>query len=323
VSDNSPIAYIRDDGAVAIRASASGRCVRALWAILDGIDPVADPDYLTRAAEEGNLHEPHVRQALEDSYGRRIYGDQETLELWIIPGKLVIVGHCDGFMEGTGAGAGTEEDYPDLVEIKTMSRAVFDKWMAGGFEAQPGYAFQLGSYMLAAGWPEKIKGALYAAKRRDDGLIDERYFEEPPVSLRQLRNKALKVYKAYKTGEMPPCDLPAEKRYPCPVFFLHDEDTPEDYTPEEAPDLDNLAAEYVELSKTETFTRKRKKELKAEMEKFRDGRDAFGTEHYRISVSRVSRETIDKAAIKSEHGEGFLERYTDKKAYDRWLVKEK
>lgn len=321
MSDDSPIAYVRDDGAVAIRASASGMCGRALWAVLDGIEPTADPEYLTRAAEEGNIHEPHVREKISEQLGRKVYGDQETLELWIIPKKLVIVGHCDGFVEaeeGTGLA-------PDLLEVKTMSRNVFDRWMAGGFESQPKYAWQISSYLLAAGWrDDEVLGAVYAAKRRDDGLIDVRYIEEPPVSFKEIRSKMLKVYRAWKLDEMPDCDLPPKQRYPCPVFFLHDEEIGEDdeHEVEEAPDLDALAAEYVELSETEKYAKKRKKDIKAQIEaEYRNGRDVFGTEHYRIKVQHVDRESLDKAALVSEKGEDFIKPYLKDSGYDRWDIK--
>jgi hypothetical protein len=318
MGDNSPIAYERSDGVIVIRASAMGKCVRALWAVLNGVEPAGAPEYLSRAAAEGNLHEGPIRDKLALEYERDIYGDQDLLELWIIPGRLVIVGHPDGFMEAEDKGG-----LPDLVEIKTMSRAVFEKWMDQGFDSNPGYAWQISVYMLAAGWPEKIEGTVYAAKRRDDGLMDEGYFTEPPISLRQIRQKAVALYKAHYQGEMPECDIPEGKRWGCPVYFLHDEDEVPKETEQEAPDLDTLAAEYLELSKTSNYARTRQKEIKAEMEEFRDGRDAWSTENFIFKIARVKRRTLDKAAITVEHGPDFLARYEDINPYDRWTIKEK
>lgn len=320
------IAYQHEEGHVVVRASALGKCVRALWASLEGIDPVDTPEYLSRAAEEGNLHEEHIRTKLAHDHGRKIYGDQTELKLWIIPRKLVVIGHTDGFMEPkrfVESHNDIPSGLPDLIEIKTMSRAVFDKWMAKGWDSNPSYAWQISAYMLAARWPEGIKGTVYAAKRRDDGLIDERYLTEPPISLKEIRAKMIALYKHWKLGEMPPCDIPESNRWGCPVFFLHDEDVVPEEQQVDAPDLDTLAAEYLELGKTATYATKRKKEIKEEMEAFRDGRPEFSTENFNFKVTFVPRDSLDKAAVMVEHGDDFFERYTHHGGYERWYVKER
>ncbi len=305
-----PAAYVRDDGAVAIRASALGRCSRYLWAMLDDIEPAGEEfNFLARAAEEGQLHEPAIRETLNTRYDHDVSGDQEPVELWIIPDKLVVVGHIDGVCR----------NHNKLTEIKTMSRRVFDDWVDKEWDSKPTYAWQLSAYMFAMGWPDEIVGAEYAVKRRDDGLLWVQDYDKPPISLKQVRKKAIGVLKAWKSGAMPACDV--ENRFPCPVFFLHDEDepTPKEYRDE--PDLDALAAMYVEIGLIMSDLKRERDLIKEQMAEFRDGRDQWATERHTFKVSKVSRRTIDKAAIVVDHGEDFLKRYESDDPYERWTVK--
>ena len=60
-----PLAYYDTDGAVTIRASAIGKCSRALWASLNEISPVAPTERLEDIFQEGHLHERAVKELLE------------------------------------------------------------------------------------------------------------------------------------------------------------------------------------------------------------------------------------------------------------------
>jgi hypothetical protein len=318
---DAPIAYERPDGALAIRASALGRCVRALWAVLDGIEPVASPEWLNQSAEEGHLHEGAVRDKLREQ-GWLIEDDQDTVELWVVPKKVVIVGHIDGWGVPPNHMAGLDDH---LVEIKSMSRNVFDQWMKNRFEYRPSYAWQISAYMLAKGWPDEFTKCLYVSKRRDDGTIDEWVFDEPPYDLKAIRHKALAVLKAWKTGEMPDCDLPPDQRFPCPVFFLHDEDpeTQEELEMMVSRDLDDVAAEYIEVITAHNELGARRKELKGLLEGYRDERDAWQTEHHTFRIAKnPGRKTFDEAKMRAAGVE--VDQFMKQgKPIERWYVRQK
>lgn len=310
------IAYIRDDGAIAIRASAGGACLRALWAAAVGVERSEPGEHVMRAAEEGNLHEEAMRKAYSEK-GIEITGDQQKVELWVIPKKVVFVGHIDG-----------EVDYHGhrLWEGKSMSRKVFDRWIDARWESQPKYAWQISIYMLAKGYPDDLDGVLYSAKRRDDGLIDEMMFDEPPISLNEMRKKALALWKAVNSHEMPACSFPPEDRWPCDYFFLHDEDEApgdglEDPAPDGFPELNEMLGHYYELSNVIGQATKERKELKERLEEFRDGRTSFGSDYFVVAISKRQKASFDKSKMIVEQGEELVRQYEGTTPYEVWSVK--
>lgn len=320
------IAYVRDDGAVAIRASALGKCSRALWAALEGVEKVAPSDSTERVFAEGHLHEEALIQQFEFE-GTKVTGNQVKVELWVIPKKLVIVGHIDGFIP--------DQNDPDgkamrLWEAKSMSRKAFDDWMRGRFEYREGYAWQISVYMFGTGWPEDIVGTHYTVKRRDDGVIDTWLFDEPPKTMKEIKQRAISVYAAWRSHEMPACDVEGSQRFFCDYWFLHDEEVGDTKTSssgvpvDEVPFLDGLLAEYHELGVMENATRKRKKELKEQLgETHRNGRMEFGSDHFTVEITTRTRETIDKARVKAEMGDDWMSTHTVESTYEVWSVKER
>lgn len=308
---DAPIAYLRDDGVVVFRASAAGHCSRALWASLAEVSPSAPSEHLETIFAEGHLHEEAVRNYLNER-GTTVTESQGDVELWIVPNKVVVVGHVDGFVNVAGK---------RVWENKALARSSFDKWVKHRFDGFESYAWQISVYMLATEC-----GALYTVKRRDDGLIDEFVIDEPPISFDEIRRKLLNVYAAFLRGEMPACD---PERWGCSYWFLHDEH--EIPTTEDAPvrlvgpeeKLDELAAIWTVLSETEKEIKERKKKLRAEMDDLRSGRNKFETIHHTFSVSSRTRESIDKAKLIVEQGKEFVEPYLKRTEYDVWTIKER
>jgi len=308
------IAYVRPDGAIAVRASAIGKCVRALWAALAGIESAAPSEVIERAFAEGHLHEKAVRDQIEATEDTRVVDDQREVELWVIPGKLVVVGHIDGIVENTRR----------LLEIKAMSSRAFADWVKKRFDYRPEYAWQISVYMLAL--ENEIEGVDYRVKRRDDGLLDVWTFEEPPVSLKEIKLKAIRVLQAHKQGIMPPCDIAQD--WFCPFFFLHDEaeddDVDADVPTEDIPELDMLALEYIECKEVAKEAEKRAKELRKVMEeKYRKGRMEFATEHTYIKVYPKSRTSTDRAALVVGLGEEEAQKYDKTSEWEEWRVRER
>ena len=313
--------YRRDDGVIIVRASAFGHCELQLWAAFDGVQPMEHKDVTKRAFSEGHLHEKAVTEQRTQE-GFVIRGDQTEVELKILPGRLHIVGHIDGFIELGTADLFDEVEYgPErLWECKSMSRAAFDDWVEGRFDYRPGYAWQLSIYMLGT----KKTGAHYDVKRRDDGFIDTWLVDEPPFSRKEIKARAEMLLEVFEAGEMPPCTGTGGAKWFCEYWFLHEEqeiaidsiDTPVDNIPE----LDGLMADYYEAVETEKWAKKERDRLKKEIAKFRNGRDQFGTEMYEVKIVSVNRKNFDKAAATAELGEEVMNKYIKTSPVENWYI---
>jgi hypothetical protein len=325
VVSNAPNVY-QKDGIIYVRASAFGKCYRQLWAVWDGIQPMAVGDGTQRAFNEGHLHEEAVWKQRE-AEGYTMYGDQTTVELKVLPNRLHIVGHIDGFIELGDSTEFTHAEYgnggPRLWECKAMSRSAFDDWIRDRFDYRPGYAWQLAIYMHGT----HTERAHYDVKRRDDGVIDAWLINEPPYSMPEIRARALKLYSHLMSGEMPPCD---KQEWFCDYRFLHDEqavDEPELAVPaDNIPELDDLLAMYEEAKATEKWAKDEQDRIKKKIEaEFRNGRDEFGSDMFTVNIQTRTRRNFDKARMVAEekNGQELLDKYTTPKPYEAWTIKER
>jgi len=108
------------------RMSSAGKCPRALSAQLLGVEGEAIPDFVMRAAEEGNWHEARIIEKLKEQ--DNIFDQQ--LEVVLEYPSFNLIGHIDGKVQDYDLQRGVK-----LLEIKTMSQYEFDRWMKGRFEA--------------------------------------------------------------------------------------------------------------------------------------------------------------------------------------------
>lgn len=220
MSDNRPIAYVEDD-ITYYRASGSGSCLLAIVAAKAGYKPDRNSKtegILMSAAKEGNLHEGAIVDELIETYGWKVWGDQELLELKVLP-RVFIRGHIDGYCKPKRA----RNDR--LVEIKTMSKDRFKKWMASGDTVKERllttdflkYGWQISIYMHAANLP-----AMYVVKNRDSGELDIGELPTPPISMKEIRKKIIEAEMWSKKGELPPCEAGSGEKWFCPYPYLHD-----------------------------------------------------------------------------------------------------
>jgi len=301
-----------EDGVVVIRASALGQCTRALWASLDDIPGAADPDWLIAAAQRGNRYEIAMNAWLKEQ-GYVIISSQDEVEFWVIPGKLKILGHTDGVVRKPKG----KLDY--MLEIKSMSPTVFSDWMTNGFKTKTGYAWQLSVYMAATGMPahyvavraheeanKMSQEAIYQHAFHSDTAIDYRTIKKAPFTEQEIKAKAMAVYKAYKTGEMPPC----EDVFPCKWFFLHDEEEdPPDQLPitvAGAEYRDELVEEYMMLKRQAEAVKRRMGDTRLQLMAI----GAFETPEYVITISeRKGRLSLDKARLAADNPAIDLSKY--------------
>lgn len=202
-ADHRSEVYFENDVLV-IRASGFGGCIRNLVAARMGIKAVPFNDTALTRMNEGNIHEPHILRALEKE-GWEFITTQEELELPIAGGRIIIRGHSDGRARHASSRLGER-----TVEAKAMGHNVWAKWKKYSWSEFRRYAWQVSHYMHATGLP-----AVFAAKNRDTGEVDVTLWDEAPISLAEMKLRAIKIAAA---TELPECD---PVQFPCNRFFIH------------------------------------------------------------------------------------------------------
>jgi len=194
------------DSKPTFRMSSAGRCPRALSAQLLGMEGEVVPEFVMRAAEEGNWHEARIIAQLEQE-GQFIDCRQKehTLEY----PSFNLIGHIDGVVIkqpqlATKEDLDTEGDGKwQLLEVKTMSQYEFDRWMKGRFEAFPNYAAQITCYMEATGLDE----CLYIVKNRSSGYEDRQVLTEKPLQMNSIVTDLAFTVSYVKDKELAPADF--------------------------------------------------------------------------------------------------------------------
>lgn len=324
--DNRPNVYYdpkasNGDGAWVYRASSLGMCVRALAGIGQDYKDARNAEtqaMLDRTAKEGQRHEAHVLEDLTET-GWRIVEQQTLVEIPVLPG-VIIRGHTDGII--TKGASGKHR----LLEVKSMSTKVFQRWQAEGFAAFDKYAYQISAYMHATNLD-----VVYVVKRREDGLVDLKHLkaDQPPVKWGAVVRKVALAEKHRKAGSLPACDAGASEKYMCPLWYLHDE---EDTTANEVLDdytlalVEKLVEERVSLKQVEeagAAAEKARKEVDAQIVNLVGGVGRVVTETgLSVAVVNGSNTTLDKDKLREALG-ADLTKYEKKTKYRYVRVKER
>lgn len=307
----------QDGDIMVVRASSLGSCARALAAYgrYEEVIPIQRQELLDRTAKEGNLHESTVVDHLIEQ-GYDVADSQATVTLSVIKGRVEVRGHIDGIHSGEG-----------VVEIKSMSKSRFDDWQRKGLGAFPRYQWQLSAYMygLADQLGGPVRPALYAVKRRDDGLIDTKIIDFPPINFQAIRKKLVQVYQHRKDKTLPDCDLPKSEQFWCPFPFLHNEDVDEmDLPDDKVLALEELVIEYDELRAIEKAGKDatdKKRALGKKILDLMDGRDKATLANHTITRVQQMREMVDTALLKAELDPAELARFQKLSPVEYPLVK--
>lgn len=308
-----PSVYM-DGDIMVVRASALGSCVRALSAYgrYDEVIPLQRQQLLDRTSKEGQLHEGSVIDHLI-AEGYDVSEAQGIITLVILKGRIEVRGHIDGSIPGEG-----------VVEVKTMSKSRFDDYQRHGLDAFTKYQWQLSAYMygwadsqgkapypgVASAWNQP---ALYVVKRRDDGLIDIKTIDYPPISFQDIRKKLVQVYRHRQAKTLPDCDITGNEQFWCPFPFLHEEDVVDMDLPDETIlALEELAKKYDdlrEIAKLGEIADEERKAIGKEMLELMDGRDKADITGFKITRVKQVRETVDMALLKSDMEPADLAKY--------------
>ena len=160
---NRPMARITEEGKLEVRASALGRCRRALWysATEQPIANPTSPESLT-IMESGNALEPIVVRAMQRAGWtiQPIDRDAPTAVSVELSDDLVVSGHPDatGFLPADGANTIDSflfDDSPPtegdelVIEVKTRGPEAFKRWQTLGAErSHPDSVAQAACYSL-------------------------------------------------------------------------------------------------------------------------------------------------------------------------------
>jgi hypothetical protein len=101
-----------------------------------------------------------------------------------------------------------------MLEVKSMSTNVFDKWTRHRFDSFPTYAAQLTFYMAAVDKP-----ALYAVICRDTDELELIPYDTPPMDIETIFDKVRSVEAMNIQNIIPPC---SGAQYACAYDYMCD-----------------------------------------------------------------------------------------------------
>lgn len=263
MSDDRPVRYTeqRDGEEVVIyRASGLGLCDRIYVALQQGYDPMAFPAWFQEVLDEGTAMEDNIRKMFEEEMLENVIGDQQEVELEVMPG-IFIRGHIDGKVLGATGGK-WDASMDALWEGKKVRPSGWEAFKRKGVEWHKNYPMQVSVYMHALGLQRLFfTGGLYDP---DKGEILETYthaYPDPPINMLGIRKRIAKL-EGLIDGEKHAMDVSCPKTpdYPCPFFYLHDDDAPE---PKQRPADDDIAPLLCHITDLEDAKRPHAAEVRA------------------------------------------------------------
>jgi hypothetical protein len=315
VSDNRAIVYVEDAVLPVYRASSIGLPLRCLTAARAGNTPLEPPEYLTRAADAGTAIESVVKARLTEQ-GYTINDEQDTVEVSVFDDGeeiAVIRGHLDA-----SSIASPHDDIERMLEVKSMSTNVFDKWIRHRFDGFPTYAAQLSVYMHATGLP-----ALYAVICRDTDEMELIEYDTPPIAWDVLAQKVRAVEAFNALGIMPPC---TGATYPCSYNYLCDrselsvDDLAKSVDSDTA--MADAIAEYNRARDMEAQVAQIKATARDDLIAAMAGRSKVDVGLTRVQFITSKKKTLNVRALRGRLGHE-LDAFYDEKEYTQLRVSEK
>lgn len=305
-ADHRPAVY-REGDVWVVRASAMGGCVRSLVAARMGYSPVEPKDAALLRMNEGVIHEPHILKHVAETYELSGAGAQEEVNLPVAGGRILIRGHMDEVALGN-LRTGRDQGHSRVVEAKAMGKSTFDKWISSGkkgtrWEEFRRYAYQISVYMHAL----NTEKGLFAIKNRDTGEIQLFELEKPPISLADIKARALKVT---TLTDLPSCD---PVQYLCDFFYIHEE-VEMFPTRDQDEALDELAKIYDEARFELNVAEAKKKEAAKQLAAALGDRPSVTTEDWKVTLVTTTKRSPDMSSLRRDHAE-LLEEYEREVTY--------
>jgi hypothetical protein len=289
------------------RASSVGRSLRCLSAARQGYDPLPPPDYLVAAAEAGNRYELIAKTKLR-SMGYTVAGEQGEID-YRVTDTALIRGHLDA-----AHCLVPDDDTGRILEVKSMSQRVFDKWLSYGFEKFPEYAAQVTSYMYAQAQRQGRDGyleAVYAVINRETDEMDIRVLATPPTDIQTIVQRIALAEHFASIDKLPVCD--SASQYTCPYNYLCDlrEILFEEVEEGTEAMLRSLGDEYTEIKKLEATIKDRLDDVKREIAKALGKREEAKIPNYTFTYKEGSRRQLNQFRLREKLGDELDDYYED------------
>lgn len=276
MSDNRPARYIDDDGNVIYRASSLGMCNRIFVALSQDYEPMAHPEWFQAILDEGTEMEDTIREMYQNASGLEVVDDQRSIEMEVLDG-VYVRGHIDGIVHGSDTW-GTS-----LWEAKKIRPSGWQRFQRVGVEYVDHYPMQVAFYMHAL--REELEddqlgcefiGGLYDPDKETIIDITGHHLTDPPVPLKAIKLRIAKLESLIEDDLSVmdvSCKTPPD--YPCPMYYLHDDDA--DELPERAGDdiIAPLIQEWQQFkdaeAKAKTIYNPNMKQTKERLKSIREG----------------------------------------------------
>jgi hypothetical protein len=306
MGDDRAIVYVENDIPI-YRASSLGNPLRCLVAARAGNTALEAPEYLQKAATAGHMYEGIVKERLVKD-GWVIDDEQGFVEVKVplnVDGAAeyaIIRGHLDAM------GIHHTDDPMDdrMLEVKSMSTNVFDKWNRHRFDGFPTYAAQLTFYMAAAGKP-----SLYAVICRDTDELELIPYDEAPMDVEFLYNKVRSVEALNIQGIIPPC---SGAIYDCAYDYMCDKRDISHADLEILGDdvaLADALERYEEAREQEALVKTLKGVARDDVIAAMAGRKKADVGFTRITHSSTTRKTLDAKRLREELGDDLDNFYNE------------
>lgn len=189
-------------------------CDKMFVALANFYEPKEHPEWFQEILDEGTNSEEAIIQMYLEKGGLEVTNQQRELN-WEVMDGVVIRCHTDG----------EEADGLGLFEAKKIRQTQWEKFKRVGVEYGKTYPMQVAAMMFAGDYEWcSFTGGKY---NMETGEIDEvftHHLASPPVPKLAILKRISHLEKIIDEGLQPqdvPCNV---KQYPCPVFYLHDEE---------------------------------------------------------------------------------------------------
>ncbi len=216
---------VTEHGKVIYRASALGRCTRALLAARQGVLAAPPPAEFANPERTGYFDRGlDAEETIVETLGNLGFNIHERqAEVRLEFGDAIVLGHIDGLTEPGKTNYGDVGAQTHLLEIKHFGTSNWAKWRAGHFSAFPVYALQVSCYMHALGLPRLCM----VIHNGNTGAFDISLHGAAPRELWEIETIVTGVEQLYKLA--PPIGtVECTRDYPCPYSVMHDVPIPLD-----------------------------------------------------------------------------------------------
>jgi len=278
-----------------------GNCLKKIQLEYKGAEPTYS-DYILKAFEDGNMHEPSIIRWFEQKYNTIVgFKGENQLVLRI---RDYLIGHPDGYIPNL-----PEDKNSYLIECKALrQRAVFELRSQGLQKSHPHYYTQVQLYMygmLQEGYP--LVGCYFVARNKEKFINGEydTYVEIVPYNEEFVAATLQEIDKKYALIVSKEIEAPMhpnenwECRYCGYLHICHPDWLPKkkEFTIDDT-DLENKIASLRAIQIEKQFLEEKEKQLKEEiLSAMPIGATTIA--NYIVRVTEVRTERLDAKAVKS------------------------